>query len=587
MARASASMTMGIPLGENARRGRWLRDVNFSWSAVLPFVLLGFMLVTIAYPTALLFVKSFTTNRPGQPTAWGLQAWITAFNDKTLASAFANTFSLAAVRVAITTSLAIFFAWVVSRTDTPGRGFIEVALWLGFFLPLLPMTIGWILLLDPHHGLLNKFLQKVFTLSSPPFNVFSYWGIVWCHLAFQTSIRFLLITPAFKSMDAALEEAAQTSGSGNLGTLLRITVPILAPAILASTAIGFIKSLESFEIELVLGVPARLYVLPTKIYDFVHAMPPLYGEATALCTIFLLFVFILIGVQRKLLKGKEYTTITGRGYARRVSALGSWRWVIFTLCLGFILITIVLPLATLLIGTFMNVFGFFDLQSTWTTRHWTRTFTDAAFFTSILNTIFIAFGAGLTGTVLYSLISYLIVRTHFAGRGLVELLCWIPWALPGILLSLGLLWAVLGSGAFIRAFYGTLFLLILAIIIKETPVGTQITRASILQISNELEEAAAVSGASRFSAFRQILLPLLRPTLLAVGIILFISALREIPAVLLLSTHQLRTVSLLMLDYTTEGEFERAAVVGVSIVFLILLMLLISRIVGLRLFAEQ
>lgn len=562
-------------------------NLKVSWSAMLPLILLGVMLFAIAYPTALLFVKSFATNRPGQPTTWGLQAWITAFNDKTLLLAFTNTFSLAAVRVAITTALAIFFAWIISRTDTPGRRFIEYALWLGFFLPLLPMTIGWVLLLDPTHGLLNKFLQKMFALSAPPFNVFSYWGIVWCHLAFQTSIRFLLITPAFKSMDAALEEAAQTSGSSNLGALLRITVPILAPAILASTALGFIKSLESFEIELVLGVPAGLYVLPTKIYDFVHTVPPLYGEATALSTIFLVFVFIMIGIQRKLLEGKQYTTITGRGYARRVNNLGPWRWVTFAFSLGFIVVTVVLPLAMLLIGTFMNVFGFFELADPWTTRHWTRTFTNAAFFTSIMNTFLLAFGAGLIGTILYSLISYLIERTRFAGRGVIELLCWIPWALPGILLSLGLLWAVLGSGAFLRPLYGTLFLLVLAIIIKETPVGTQITRAGIMQLGNELEEAAAVSGASWIATFRHIVLPLLRPTLIAVGIILFISAVREIPTVLLLSTHRLRTVSLLMLDYTTEGEFERAAVVGVSIVFLIILILLVSRLLGLRLVAER
>ena len=99
--------------------------------------------------------------------------------------------------------LAIFFAWVVTRTDTPLKAFIEVALWLGFFLPLLPMTMGWILLLDPYYGLINKFLMKVFALSQPPFDIYSYWGIIWCHLAFSTSVRFLLMTPAFTAMDAS------------------------------------------------------------------------------------------------------------------------------------------------------------------------------------------------------------------------------------------------------------------------------------------------------------------------------------------------------------------------------------------------
>src|SRR5262249_19074888 len=160
-------------------------------------------------------------------------------------------FYLAFVRIIITSVLAIFFAWVVTRTDTPLKGFIEVALWLGFFLPLLPMTMGGILLLDPYYGLIKKFLMKTFGLSQPPFEIYFYWVITWCHLASSTSVRFLLMTPAFTAMDAALEDAAKTSGSSNLGVFLRIPVPILAPAILASTALGFIRSLESLEIEMV------------------------------------------------------------------------------------------------------------------------------------------------------------------------------------------------------------------------------------------------------------------------------------------------------------------------------------------------
>jgi iron(III) transport system permease protein len=144
----------------------------------------------------------------------------------------------------------------------------------------------------------------VFALSEPPLDVYSYWGIIWCHLAFSTSVRFLLMTPAFTAMDAALEDAARTSGSSDVGVLLRITIPILAPAILASTALGFIRSLESLEIEMVLGIPAGIYVVPTKIWDYIHWEPPLYDRATALCSIFLLFIFLLIWLHRTYLRGR-------------------------------------------------------------------------------------------------------------------------------------------------------------------------------------------------------------------------------------------------------------------------------------------
>ena len=316
-----------------------LRSVQFPkipWAWIPLTALVGLLIVMLAYPLALLFIKSFAVTRPGEPTVWAMTGWVEAFTDSKLAVAIGNTFYLAFLRVVITTVLAIFFAWVVTRTDTPLKGFIEVTLWLGFFLPLLPMTMGWILLLDPYNGLVNKLLMQSFGLARPPFDIFSYWGIVWCHLAFSTSVRFLLLTPAFTAMDAALEDAARTSGSNNMGVLLRITIPILAPAVLASTALGFIRSLESLEIEMVLGIPAGIYVVPTKIWDYIHWEPPLYDRATALCSVFLLFVFFLIWLHRIFLRGKEFTTVSGRSYMVRIFPLGRWRWVTCGFCLLFI-----------------------------------------------------------------------------------------------------------------------------------------------------------------------------------------------------------------------------------------------------------
>ena len=561
------------------------RTVQFpriSWTWIPLALLVGLLILILAYPLALLFVKSFVISRPGQPTVWAANGWVEAFTDVNLAIAIGNTFYLAFVRVIVTSVLAIFFAWVVTRTDTPLKGFIEVALWLGFFLPLLPMTMGWILLLDLYYGLINKFLMKVFALSQPPFDIYSYWGIIWCHLAFSTSVRFLLMTPAFTAMDAALEDAARTSGSSNMGVLVRITVPILAPAILASTALGFIRSLESLEIEMVLGIPAGIYVVPTKIWDYLHWEPPLYDRATALCSIFLLFVFFLIWLHRIFLRGKEFTTVSGRSYMVRTFPLGRWRWVTCAFCLVFILVMIILPLATLMMGTFMEFFGNFDTDKVWTARHWTAVFADPVFLRSLRNTLMLGLAAGIGGTLLYALISYVIVRTRLPGRGAIDILSWLPWALPGVLISLALLWAVLGSGEYVKLIYGTVSILVLAIIIKEMPLGTQIIKAGVLQISNELEEASNVAGATWLAGFRRILLPLLKPTVLAVGIIVFISAARDIPTVIFLATNQSRTLSLLMLDYIADANKEKAAVLGVFLVFLIFALLFIGRLLGFR-----
>jgi iron(III) transport system permease protein len=390
------------------------------------------------------------------------------------------------------------------------------------------------------------------------------------------------MTPAFSAMDAALEEAGMVCGSSRAGVLMRVTIPALAPAVLASTALGFIRSLESFEIEMVLGVPAGIYVVSTKIWDFIHWEPPLYDRATALCSIFLLFIFLLVWLNRIFLRGREFTTVTGRSHIAESFSLGRWRWVTCGLCLVFIVVMIFLPLLTLVIGTFMELFGHFDLETTWTTRHWTGTFTDPVFLRSVKNTIFLGLGAALAGSLMYALISYLIVRTNLPGRGVIDVLSWLPWALPGVLISLAFLWAVLGSGESVKLLYGTVSLLVLAIVIKEMPLGTQIIKAAVQQIGPELEEASNTAGASWLDYFRRILLPLLRPTMMSVAIIVFISAARDIPTVIFLSTHESRTLSLLMLDYIAEADQEKAAVLGVFLVVLIFALLLISRLLGFR-----
>lgn len=561
---------------------RRLQFPKLSWRLIPALLLIGILILLLAYPMGLLFVKSFVASRPGHPTVWTINGWVAAFTDASLPIALGNTFFLALMRVVITSGLAIFFAWVVTRTDTPLKGFIEIALWLGFFLPLLPMTMGWILLLDPHYGLINKFLMRVFALSEAPFDIYSYGGIIWCHLAFSTSVRFLLMTPAFAAMDAALEEAGQVCGSNKAGVLMRVTIPVLAPAVLASTALGFIRSLESLEIEMVLGLPAGIYVVSTKIWDFIHWEPPLYDRATALCSIFLLLIFLLVWLHRRFLRGREFTTISGRSHMVESFTLGRWRWATCALCLLFIAVMIILPLATLIMGTFMEFFGHFQLEKTWTIRHWTGVFADLVFLRSLKNTLLLGLGAATVGTLVYALISYLIVRTRLSGRGLIDVLSWLPWAMPGVLISLALLWTVLGSGDAVKLLYGTVFLLGLAIVIKEMPLGTQIIKAAVQQVSQELEEASAAAGANWSDYFRRILLPLLKPTLVSVAIIVFISAARDIPTVIFLSTHETRTLSLLMLDHIADANQEKAAVLGVFIVFLIFALLLIGRLLGFR-----
>ncbi len=566
-----------------SRAGR----VPLSWNIAVVGVLFAATTLLTAYPLTLLIIRSFQVGRPGAALTWGFDGWIRAFSDITTVQAFLNTLFIGAIRVPISVGLAAFFAWVVTRTDTPGRGILEFFLWLGFFFPLLPLTLGWILLLDPFSGLLNKALVATFQLATAPIDIYSYAGIVWVHLASTTSVLFILLTPSFRAMDALLEEAARTSGSSNVGTFFRITLPVLTPAILAVFTLSFIRSLEAFEVELVLGTPSRIEVFATKLYQFIHVDPPRFAEATALSVVCVLIIAGLIWFQRVVIGRRQFTTVSGKGHSVQPARLGTWRWLVFGLSVTYIVVMVFLPLGALIAGTLMRLFGHLELANPWTTIHWTQAFSDPILLAALRNTLVLGVGAGVLGALFYGLLSYVLVRGRFTGRVILEFFTFLPWAFPGILVSLALLWAVLGSAGFLRALYGTMFLLVVAIIVKEMPLGTQMVRASVLQIGTELEESAWASRASKATAYRTIMLPLLAPALTAVGLITFISAVREIPAVIFLATSGSQTLAVLMLDYIVDGEMEKAAVIGVFISLIITVAALIGHRIGLKIGMRQ
>lgn len=557
--------------------------VRFNGSLLFMSLLLGLVAFLVLTPLLFMILNSFQVSQPGEPVVYGLQGWQEVVTSAGMLKPIYNTFSLAIIRQLIALVLGIFLAWLLARTDIPMRGGLEFMFWLSFFLPALPVTMGWILLLDPNYGLLNQWLLKLPFVHEPPFNIYSFWGIIWAHLTATTlGIKVMLLTPAFRNMDAVMEESSRISGASALGTLVRIIAPVMTPAILVTTVLGIIRSLESFEIELLLGVPIGLHVYSTKIHELVITEPPEFPPAMALGTAFLGILFLLVILQRRVVGRKSYTTVTGRGFSYRPTPLGRWKYPAFALVLVLAIIITVVPITLLVMGTFMKLFGFFHIPDPWTLDNWRQVLKDPVVFRSLWNTIFVGLGAGGIGILLYALIAYVIVKTRFAARGLLDLLSWLPWSIPGILLGIALLWTFLGTKVFLPI-YGTIYILIIAMVIKSMPFGTQLIKSVMLQLGSELEEASRITGASWFYTYRRILFPLLFPALLTVGLVVFISAARDIGTVVLLATGRTRTLSLLMLDFATEAEFERATVVAVIIVILVVVAAFIARTFGGRL----
>jgi iron(III) transport system permease protein len=553
---------------------------------VASWAVLAVVTALVLYPVALVVLGSFQTGRPGQPTTLGLDAWRLALSDPTLLAAVWNTLTLTLARQAIAFPLAVVLAWILARTDIPGSNWLEFLFWVAFFLPALPSTLGWVLLLDPQYGLLNQLAASLPFVGKGPFDIYSFWGIVWANLATHTlAISVMLLTPAFRNLDASLEEASHVAGSSLLGTLLRVVVPVMTPVLTVVLLLSLIHSLQAFELELILGTPARLFVFSTQIYQLIRQEPPLFAPATALSSMILGLMLPLIFVQRWVTGRRQFTTVTGQFKGQKVR-LRRWRWPAFGAVLGTALVITVVPLVFLVLGTFMKLFGYFNLSDPWTAAHWEQVLSDPTFLSALRNTLVLAGGTALTAVALFTLIAYIIVRTRFVGRSALDFMSWLPSTLPGIILGLGLLWLFLGN-PLLRPLYGSMVVLIIATLIATMTTAVQIIKSTLAQYSLELEEAARVGGGTWWDVFRHVLLPIITPTLLLVGAVTFISAARNVSTVALLATSATRPLALLQLDFMVGGHYEAAAVVGVLVVAMTTSIALIVRVVGLRIGLHQ
>ncbi len=540
--------------------------------------------VVMGLPLLFLLAGSFNLAPPTKEAIYGLGNWTRAFSDPGTVEALWMSFVLSVVRLIPAMALSVFVAWLIARTDMPGGKAIEACCWVAYFVPDFPLILAWILLLDPNFGFINTILKSLPFIDAPMVNPYSFWGIVWVHTSTGGIwFKVMLLVPVFRRLGAALEEAARVAGANTATMLWRITLPVLSPMILAVSVLSFIRGLQSFNTELLLGTPAGLYVYSTRIYDYLQREPRAYGEATALGSVFLLVLAILLYFYwRYLSGGRKFTVVTGQGYSTLRVKLGKWRYPALAGCILYIVVMMLLPLVFLVIGSFMRRYGFFHIASPFTLAHWYNLFADPIFLQSLKNSLIIASVTAAGGVLLYSTIGYMLVSRRMVAAPLLEGFCWLPHILPGILLGLGMLWLFLATPlSFIL--YGTVWGIALALILGDSPVTTQAFKAGLLQIGPDLEEAARVTGGTWLYTYRRILLPLLAPIAAAVGLMNFGSALTSISTPVLLYSHQSRPLAILLLEYSFTGELERGAALGLLVTLIIGVMMLIGRWFGLKL----
>jgi len=561
--------------------------VSRSWlprldgGTALMAVLIGVMGFIVVYPLILILINSFNTATIAEPPVYGLKSWRDAFSEYGIWRSLWNSVKIGIILQVIALPLGIFVSWLLARSNILFANVFEFGFWISFFLPGLATTFGWMLMLDPSTGLINSWLRQMPFFSGLNFDIYSFSGIIWVHLVSNgLSTKVMLMTPAFRRMDASMEEASRMSGASAFTTLWRITVPAMTPVIVVVFLLSVIRIFSSFEVELLLGVPWSFYVYSTKIVDLARQEPPLVNQAAALGSIILIFLAAFIPLQRKLITRRQFTTVTGQ-FKPKLIDLGVWRYPATAFVGLVIFILDVVPLLSVLGGSFMTRFGFFNLPKTWTLEYWKMALTDPRILQALHNTLIVAVSAGLVGAVLFSLIGYVLVRTKLPGRTMLDSICWLPSAIPGVLSGLGLLWMFLGTPVF-RPFYGTLFLLVIAQMLGGITLSTQILKANFIQLGKELEESSRMSGAGFWRTYLRIVFPLMAQTMVMVAVIKFMFAAQHNSAIILLATSETRTLSLLALDQVAAGYREVASITIIMVTSLTLGLAVVARSFGLK-----
>ncbi len=528
-----------------------------------------FLLILIGVPVAMVILMSLRTGFPGEEVPLTLENFSEVYLDPGTYEILFNTLLFSISSVAVALAFTVPLVWILMRTDIPFKKTIYVLLTVGILIPVFLRTIAWIMLLSPRIGLLNKLFQEIFSLSAPPFNLYSITGMAFIQGVSFVPGAFFMLAAAYRSMDPSLEEAAYTSGVGKLRTFLKINLPITMPAIAAVMVYLFMTSIAVFEVPAIIGMPARILVLSSLIYSATTPATgiPNYGMAGAYGAIMLALGLFLAFLYVRLVKqGKKFTVVTGRGYRPREIALGRWKWAAMGFVLFYLSIEVFIPFMVLV---WASVLPYLQLPSM-------AAFSEMSFkhywevplhvgARPFINTLMLMLGVPTLTMILSVLVSWVVIRTQVSFRGLLDTLAFVPHAVPGILMAVGLAYLGLAYRDYFPI-YGTVLIIALAHTINWIAYGTRTTNSVMIQLHRELEEAGRVAGASAPRVLWKIVLPLIAAGVLNSWIWIGMLSYREVTMALTLYTRHNVVISTVVWQFWGSGWVPQVSALGVILI---------------------
>lgn len=527
------------------------------------------LLLFIGYPLCWLAFGAL-----GLPAQFSLQFLVRAFTQPGNVAALANTAILALGVGLLSVVLGVPVAWATARTDLPMRKVFHGLVGLAYILPPYLTSIAYIILLGPNAGYLNRLIASTGVHGSP-INIFSAAGVTFVIAMHVYAIPYFLAYGALQSVDPSLEESARMLGARRWTMLRRITLPLIAPAITGGALLAAINSIALFGPQAFLGLPAQIVYLPTRIYGALGAYPPRFADASALSIVLVLVTVIGLFVQRRYLGRRSFVTVGGRGARPAHHALGALRWPLAFVILVVVGLSSIAPLAVLVAAAFSKVWTDALTVNNLTLANFSAALVDNQIAArGIVNSFRLAIAAATLAVLIGLAIAYLDLRTRVRGRRLLDYLAILPLGLPGTVLAVALL------QAFIRfpvAIYGTVWVLLIAYVVRSMPIAVRGANGALRQVDASLEEAARVAGASWLTTIRRILLPIMRSNLMLAWLLVFIPALGELSATILLYTNGTETISVAIFRLSDLGQLEVVAALSTVLIAVILLATLLTQ----------
>jgi iron(III) transport system permease protein len=527
----------------------------------------GSLAVTVIWPVAMVIVPAFLHD--GKIS---FDAVTDLFESGEVLRALVNTLLISVFSVILATGIGVTLAWLVGRTNMPFKRVFDTLNMMPFYLSSVVGALSWQAIAAPRSGLLNSLLHPIF--GHPVFDIYSIGGMALVLGLFYAPYIYLFTLGSLQSMDISLEEAARMSGAGVFQTALRVTLPLSGPAILSASILVFVISAGIFGVPLLLGVPSQIQTISTLIYRSINNYPADFSAAAAMSILLVVITGALLLVQASLLRGRRFTTVTGKGYRTRVIDLGRWRWLGAGIN-GLYLLLVLAPFVVLVLVSLQNAWtGSFEFTR-FTLRNFNQVlFVDAATRRGFLNSMIISpIGATIAVAVCLAL-ALVLHRTRLPGRTGILAVSMLPVTIPGVVLGLGFLAAGLTT-----PLYGTIWLIMIAYIVHFLPTGLRNMESAVQSISQELDESARMSGASWWKAMTAIIVPLITPGLISLWLLLFITFVREVSASMMLYTYGTETMSIALINIMEYAPFGVAGAFGVLQTLLLLACVALIRLV--------